>query len=151
MDCIEYSGGVVEPGMVESGEVSRLLIEIGERAKADFGAAAAPLGIPVPLARAILLLEHPITMRALADALSYDPSYVTGLADQLEERDLGRRVAGRDRRVKLLELTPDGVALRDRLEESVARRAAVVHRLAPARRAELRDLLQELVTLQDAD
>jgi hypothetical protein len=44
-------------------------------------------------------------MRMLADRLACERSYITGLADQLEERGLVTRATGEDRRVKLLALT----------------------------------------------
>jgi DNA-binding MarR family transcriptional regulator len=136
------------PDLVESGELTRMLIEVAERAKADFAAAAAPLGLPAPLARALLLLDRPMPMREVAARLRADPSIITGVADQLEERGLISRTPGRDRRVKLLQPTPEGEALRGRLATAMAQHAAVAHRLSPDQRASLRALLEELLRFQ---
>jgi DNA-binding MarR family transcriptional regulator len=47
------------------------------------------------------------------------------------------RVPGEDRRVKLLELTEAGAALRKQLSEAVAERALVLRRLSDAERMTL--------------
>src|SRR3981189_2301003 len=55
----------------------------------------------------------PLPMSRLADTLSCDASNVTGLIDRLESRGLVQRQASaRDRRVKVLHLTPTGARLR---------------------------------------
>lgn len=135
---------LVEDRYAEARRLSRLLISIAEHAKCDFAQAAATLGVPVHLARAVLLLHEPAPMRTLAEGLSCDRSYITNLADQLEERGLVERVTGDDRRVKLLTLTPDGVALRDQLAETVATQSIVLRRLDDDQRAALAPLLEAL-------
>lgn len=84
-----------EARFAEAGRLVRLLVDIAEQAKADFAATVAAVGLPMPLARAIVLLTHPAPMRDLAEQLACDRSYVTNLADQLEERGLVARVPGR--------------------------------------------------------
>ncbi|TMJ96717.1 MAG: MarR family transcriptional regulator [Actinobacteria bacterium] len=60
--------------------------------------------------------ERPVPMHELAAALSCDASNVTGIVDRLEARGaLERRSDPRDRRIKALVLTPDGVELRLRV------------------------------------
>ena len=62
-----------------------------------------------------------VPMRDLADRLQCDPSNVTFLADRLEERGLiERRPDLSDRRVKLLALTPAGLAMRMRIVQAAA-------------------------------
>src|SRR5690554_5329179 len=97
--------------VAESHGLARMIISIAERAKADFGEAVAPFGLPVPVVRALVVLREPAPMREIARELACDPSYITGIADQLEQNGLVTRVQGRDRRVKLLQLTAEGVAL----------------------------------------
>src|SRR5947199_6955089 len=59
---------------------------------------------------------RPLPMSRLADTLSCDASNVTGLVDRLESRGLVRRQPSpRDRRVKVLALTPAGSRLRAQL------------------------------------
>jgi DNA-binding MarR family transcriptional regulator len=122
-----------------------MLVLIAERAKADFAETVAPFGMPVHLARAILLLDTPAPMRELADQLACDRSYVTGLADKLEERGLVTRVTGEDRRVKLLALTESGTTLRNEISDTVAERSMVLRRLNDTERKTLAPLLERLL------
>ena len=84
-------------------------------------------------------------MKELADALACDPSYVTSLADQLENRGLLMRVPGTDRRVKLLQLTPQGLALRRDVAAAVQKEVGFALRLSSAERATLHHLLTRLL------
>jgi DNA-binding MarR family transcriptional regulator len=129
----------------EARELSQMLVDITEQAKADFGAIAGSLGLPVHLARAVVLLSTPAPMRNLADRLACDRSYITSLADQLEERGLVERVPGEDRRIKLLQLTDAGTKVRKEITEAVADRALVLRRLNDAQRKALRPLLEDLL------
>ena len=124
--------------------LSQLLIQITEQFKADFGSIAASLGLPVHLARAVVMLDNPSPMRDLADRLTCDRSHITGIADQLEERGLVERIPGEDRRVKLLCLTASGRNTRQRISQAVADRALVLRRLDEAQRSTLLSLLQAL-------
>src|ERR1700742_1932114 len=66
----------------------------------------------VTKALAHLSPDHPTPMRELASALRCDNSYVTAVVDSLEERGLaGRRPHPTDRRIKVIEVTPQGAAL----------------------------------------
>ena len=130
--------------LAEAGRLAELLVGIVEQAKADFAATVAALGLPVSLARAIVLLTEPAPMRDLAEQLRCDRSYITSLADQLEERGLVTRVAGEDRRYKLLALTEGGVALRGQIAQAVAERNILLHRLTDDERRTLAPLLERL-------
>jgi len=90
-------------------------------------------------------------MRDLAVHLTCDPSYVTALADQLEERGLVVRVAGSDRRVKLLELTDEGRALRASLGDAIAQGATIIKQLDEAARHQLSQLLERVLNGQPLD
>ena len=106
-----------------------------DRARSDFAAIAETLGLTALQARTVLWLEHHSAMRDLADHLACDASNVTGLADRLEKRGVVRRVpADGDRRVKQLELTPEGARLRARLVRRVAKGSTVTARLTPQER-----------------
>ncbi|MBO2446167.1 MarR family transcriptional regulator [Actinomadura barringtoniae] len=79
---------------------------------------AAKLDLTTAQATALRELSGPMTMRELADRMSCEPSNATFVTDKLEKRGLvERRPHPRDRRAKQLVLTPDGVALRERLLE----------------------------------
>lgn len=142
-----YSVGMSdrEAELEQSRRLSRMLILVAERAKMTFAESVSPFGLPVPLARALLVLATPTPMRELADHLACDPSYITGLADQLEERGLARRCPGTDRRVKLLEATQEGFALRDRISLAVTERAFITQRLDPPERETLARLLEQIL------
>jgi DNA-binding MarR family transcriptional regulator len=124
--------------------LAQLLVQTAEQAKTAFGQTAQSMDLPVPLARAILLLDEPAPMSALAEILACDRSYVTSLSDQLEERGLVSRVAGGDRRVKLLALTAAGRKVRDKLAAKVAEESVVFRALSDSERKTLTDLLTRL-------
>ncbi|MEU1944220.1 MULTISPECIES: MarR family transcriptional regulator [unclassified Streptomyces] len=59
-----------------------------------------------------------MTARRLSDLLRCDASTATSMIDRLEKRGLVRRVPHpSDRRAKVIQLTPEGCALRDRVIE----------------------------------
>lgn len=134
-----------ERRLAEAHRLSEMLIDVVDQAKADFTRMAAGFDLPVHLARAVLALNNPAPMRELAEQLTCDRSYITNLADQLEERGLVTRVPGADRRIKLLQLTRSGRSLRDRLSQAVAEDALVLRRLTTAERKALAPLLEKLL------
>ena len=134
-----------EARFAEAGRLAQMLVDIAKQVIGDFTATVADLGLPVHLARAIVLLTTPAPMRDLADRLNCDRSYVTSLADQLEQRGLVTRIVGEDRRVKLLALTETGVALRDRIARAVAERNMILVRLSDEERESLAPLLEKLL------
>lgn len=137
--------------LAEARRLSQVLVTLGERAKADFIEAVLPLGLPLHLARALLRLDTPAQMGDLAKRLDCNRSNVTAIADQLEERGLVVRVPGADRRVKLLTLTQDGSAERDRVEAAVAERSMVLLRLDDRERTALAPLLERLLGPDETD
>ena len=133
------------PSLAEAHELSARLFQVIDRMRADFAAIAAEFGLTPLQARSILQLQEPQPMRALADHLACEPSNVTGLADRLEASGLVERVAGGDRRVKLLQLTGEGVRLRGRLSKRVAAGSTVTAKLSAAERRTLAGLLDRLL------
>ena len=86
-----------------------------------------------------------VPMRDLAGRLHCDPSNVTFLADRLEERGLvERRPDPSDRRVKLLALTPSGLAVRMRIVQAAATSSPLA-RLSPADQQRFCRLLDKCV------
>ena len=84
-------------------------------------------------------------MRELADQWHCDASWVTSLADQLEERGLvERRPHPTDRRVKTLVLTPEGLEVRARVQEVLFAPGDSLDRLTAAEQRQLRDLVRKL-------
>ncbi len=136
----------VRAALAEAHRLSARLLQVAERARADFADVVGELGLTPLQARVILFLEQPTAMGALADHLACDASSVTGLADRLEELGVLERVPGRDRRVKLLRLTTRGADLRTELAERVAGGSTVTAKLDSAERNHLGALLDKLLS-----
>ncbi len=104
--------------------LAELTFEVANRTNAVIDELLAQLDLTAPLANALWRLDPSgpaLPMRDLASRLSCDPSTVTFLADRLEERQLlERRVDPKNRRVKLLVLTPKGERVRGALVERMA-------------------------------
>src|SRR3954463_11769820 len=102
-------------------------------------------GLKPPQFFALQALDEPVPMSSVANVLRCDRSAVTWITDRLEERGyVERRSDARDRRVKLLALTEEGV----RVREEIRRRLAVppdglVEGLTRAEQKQLRDLLKK--------
>jgi len=90
--------------------------------------------------------ERPIPMGQLAETLACHASNVTGLVDRLESRGLlRRRPSDRDRRVKVLVLTPAGSRLRALLLHRMTAPPAALERLSPREQRELMRILRRLL------
>jgi DNA-binding MarR family transcriptional regulator len=109
------------------------------------------LGLSPPLLKAFVHLggldtEGGLRMTDLAESWGCDASYVTTLADGLQERGLAeRRPHPTDRRVKTIVLTPGGRATRERALELLADPPSAFGSLSAAEQRQLRDLLGKLV------
>jgi MarR family transcriptional regulator, organic hydroperoxide resistance regulator len=87
------------------------LMQRGERLAERFD-------VPVSCMKALRRLDVPVTMKDLGQRLRCDPSFVTMIADALEQRGLAKREASvTDRRIKNLVLTPQGLELKASLEQ----------------------------------
>src|SRR5579863_5131463 len=79
---------------------------------------AESLDVPVSCMKALRRLDVPVTMKDLGQRLRCDPSFVTMIADALEQRGLAKREASAiDRRIKNLVLTERGLKLKAALDE----------------------------------
>jgi DNA-binding MarR family transcriptional regulator len=104
----------------------------------------APYGLSLKHNWALHALDEPMSMSALAERLGIDASYVTAIADQLEERGLiERQPHPTDRRVKSLALTPEGRRMRERLAGELWTDVPILDALSAAERAQLRGLLEK--------
>jgi DNA-binding MarR family transcriptional regulator len=105
------------------------------------------LGLSPPTAGALAhLAQGPVAMRALAERLQCDASYVTGIADRLEEHGYAeRRPEPGDRRVKLLALTDAGLAAWRELQTGLLAEFPGAATLSAAERETLVDLLGRLL------
>lgn len=115
---------------------------------ANFGEATAALGLTAAEGQALHHLDEPAPMRAMADSLCCDASYITVLADKLVARGLVQRAADPDdRRVKRLVLTDAGRAMRNDLVASIHATTPALTGLDAADRAALIDLLRKLAAV----
>jgi DNA-binding MarR family transcriptional regulator len=108
----------------------------------------AEYGLKPPQFFALQALDEPVPMSSVANFLRCDRSAVTWITDRLEERGyVERRADVRDRRVKLLALTEEGVRVRDEIRRRLAvPPEALVARLSRAEQKDLRDLLRKALT-----
>jgi DNA-binding MarR family transcriptional regulator len=110
----------------------------------------AELGLSPPLLKAFVHLGdfaegEALRMTDLAAHWGCDASYVTSLADGLEDRGLAeRRPYPADRRVRTIVLTPEGRALRERALALLAEPPSAFEALTAAEQRQLRDLLRKL-------
>jgi DNA-binding MarR family transcriptional regulator len=110
----------------------------------------APYSLTLKHSWALHALDEPLSMRGLAERLGIDASYVTAIADQLEERGLiERRPHPTDRRIKSLALTSEGRRFRKQVLGELWSTIPSLDGLTAADRRELRRLLDRTVAGPD--
>src|SRR5205814_3921545 len=88
----------------------------------------------------------PSSMRAHAQRMRVDPSWITDLVDQLERRgNVVRRPSPDDRRVKLVELTDQGRRLREEVHLRVRQAPPALRALPPAEQRKLLAIMRTAV------
>ena len=101
--------------------------------------------------KALHTLDCPMAMKELGLRMHCDPSFVTVIADGLEERGLARREAHPgDRRIKNLVLTDEGIELRRRVERELAAQMPWSKVLDQPEREQLLALLRKMASAGDA-
>jgi len=102
-----------------------------------------------PMGLKLLYVLEPGTeppMSHLAETLFCDASNVTGIVDRLEARGLiERRDNPRDRRVKLIALTGDGIVTREQIRERLHVPPEQIAALSSEDKRTLRDVLRRAV------
>ena len=112
----------------------------------------ARFGLSAPSFNLLMLLQHgedpeACTQTAIASRLVVSASDMTGLVDRLEKRGLVKRTPGKDRRSKLLRITPAGEKL---LEEMWSHHSDAVKRVTQRLTAQQAErLVQALNTLRE--
>jgi DNA-binding MarR family transcriptional regulator len=104
---------------------------------------------PVQYAAMSRLGQSPgVDQRTLAGAIGLDTSTTAGVIDRLETRGLVlRRTSPDDRRVRLLNLTADGLSLLAAIEPDMLKaQERILAPLPPAEQSEFMRMLQALVT-----
>ena len=87
-----------------------------------------------------------MSMGEMARGIGVDPSYITALVDDLDERGLARREpAPDDRRVKIIVLTDAGRALAEEIDAVLSVPPAAFAALSHTELRQLRDLLDKVL------
>jgi DNA-binding MarR family transcriptional regulator len=132
-----------------AGELYDTLAELSNHMKAHFNRVAQPFGLPSPCAKAMCLIEGSISMKELGARIHCDGSFVTSIADALEERGLVRRETDHeDRRIKNLVLTRKGTELRTRLMHELFDDFPGMRNLTASERDSFLALLRKMVDPQ---
>jgi DNA-binding MarR family transcriptional regulator len=96
--------------------------------------------------------EDGVSMGEVARAIGCDPSYVTALVDDLDERGLARREsAPYDRRVKIVVLTDAGRTLAAEIDGVLSVPPAAFSELSSSELRQLRDLLDKVIQASAAE
>jgi DNA-binding MarR family transcriptional regulator len=91
-----------------------------------------------------------VSMGEMARSIGCDPSYITALVDDLDERGLARREpAPDDRRVKIIVLTDAGRALAREVDAVLSIPPAAFASLTQRELRQLRDLLDKVLTARN--
>lgn len=111
----------------------------------DLTAVAARHGLSTSQARALIALNAPMPMSALAAHLVCDASNATGLISRMETRGLvSRAPAPGDRRSKVASRTPEGTELARTIRNEMRAVRGALEALTPQERTALLPLLNRL-------
>jgi DNA-binding MarR family transcriptional regulator len=128
-------------------ELSRALVATFGCFKQEMAARLVGFGLSPLQARSLRHLDHPMTMRQLADAIGTEPSNLTTVVDRLESAGLvRRRLKPGDRRIRELCVTAKGNRTRNRLFTEVYGTLAMFDRLTGPQQAQLLRLLDKLAS-----
>lgn len=107
---------------------------------------AAGFGVAPHDLLALFKLEGGLAMKELAQRMGCDASFVTAVADTLEKRGFIRREPGqRDRRIKNLLLTREGIAAKERMMAELAAKMPWCYALDDKERGCLLLLLRKML------
>jgi MarR family transcriptional regulator, organic hydroperoxide resistance regulator len=126
-------------------DVVGLWVEMQGRLQAHFAALAAEHALSAIQAKVLIQLEPSgaVTMRALSERVQYDPSNLTSVIDRLESLGaVERQPDPRDRRVKRLLLTEQGLRLRDQFWRRLVSEAGPLGRLSAEDLTQLHQILR---------
>jgi DNA-binding MarR family transcriptional regulator len=127
-------------------EAWALILELFFATKPQRMAIAQEFGLAPMQVAALTSLEpgKELPMSALAESLVCDASNVTGIVDRLEARGLiERRGSARDRRVKMLAVTPEGARVREQVMQRMATPPEAIASLPTSDQRALRDVLRK--------
>lgn len=108
--------------------------------------------LPGPCAKALRVIDGAVSMKDLGARIHCDASFVTAIADMLEERGLARReVDPDDRRIKKLVLTEKGLETRARVVEELFSDVPGIRKLDAGERDRLLELLRTMIGREAAE
>ena len=114
------------------------ILQRGERLADSFD-------LPVSCIKAMHRVEGAVTMKDLGRLMHCDPSFVTMIADALEERGLARREPNpADRRIKNLVLTEHGLEVKAAVEQALLGRMPWTLALDSTERQQLLELIRKM-------
>ena len=112
----------------------------------------AALGVRMKLSPGVIKMlmrlgrEDGVSMGEMARGIGCDPSYITALVDDLDERGLARRESSpEDRRVKIIVLTDAGRTLAAEIDATLSIPPAAFAALSGTELRQLRDLLDKVL------
>ena len=133
-------------------EILDALTDLVKQAGAVGHSIAAGFGVSPHDLLALFKLDGVLTMKELAQRMGCDASFITAIADTLERHGLARRAPSeRDRRVKHLLLTEDGITAKERLMRELAARMPWCYGLDEAERRCFLSLLRKMLDAPRAD
>lgn len=139
------------PSATDPEGLHQILFALTDRGREAFFAHLATEQLSPPQFLLMKLLDEPRPMSSLCSSMYCDASNLTGLADRLEERGLvERRSDPKDRRVRLLALTPKGRRLRTRVQQAMIPALPGLARLSDSERQQLLQLLTKVLADDDA-
>jgi DNA-binding MarR family transcriptional regulator len=101
--------------------------------------------VPVSAMKALRRLDTPVAMKDLGQRLHCDPSFVTMIADALEQRGLVKREPNpADRRIKNLALTDRGLEIKAAMEQEMLGQMPWTHALDRSEREQFLELVRKL-------
>jgi DNA-binding MarR family transcriptional regulator len=125
------------------------VIQAGDRVLKAFDAFFRPFGLTDAQYNVLRILEgarEPLPQQDLAKRLLVSRANITSLVDKLEAQGLVQRCACEDRRVKLIQLTEQGLAFVEETFTALQRVCAALMRpFAPAEQRELHRMLTRLI------
>jgi DNA-binding MarR family transcriptional regulator len=127
-------------------DILESLTTLIKRAEPVWHSLATSFQLAGPDLLAMFKMEGGLAMKELAARMGCDASFITTIADNLEKRGFVRREPSqRDRRVKNLVITEEGVAAKERLVAQVADRMPWCHALNDEERRCFLTLLRKMI------
>jgi MarR family transcriptional regulator, organic hydroperoxide resistance regulator len=145
-------GGGREARAVPAEELVDALGQLFMHVREHFERGVQRFDLPGPCAKALRVIDGAVSMKDLGARIHCDASFVTAIADMLEERGLARReVDPEDRRIKKLVLTAKGTETRTRVVEELFCDVPGLRKLSARERESLLELLHKMLGREQAD